>query len=257
MLGILKKSKNLIINIVLLTITAGLLIATMMAWYISNKEVSASGISASTDDGLFTLELERGTYADDTWSWTPTSSLSISNMQPNDTFFFRFKITARSEGSLRVKLSGISSNLQEDSVTLSNDNISVLVNGAKCYELDNNNRVMINSQILYTYANSSFSLGYYLVQNTFKYYDYEIGTSSFEYDDNVLNSPNAGVQLLDISATYNVSDAGIFYGYFALEFNDQLSLVNYQHIDGITKEDSNLYQSQILAIKQISVETIL
>lgn len=259
MLGILKKSKNLIINIVLLTITAGLLIATMMAWYISNKEVSASGISASTDDGLFTLELERGTYADDTWSWTPTSSLSISNMQPNDTFFFRFKITARSEGSLRVKLSGISSNLQEDSVTLSNDNISVLVNGAKCYELDSNNRVMINSQILYTYANSSFSLGYYLVQNTFKYYDYEIGTATFGYDNLVSNCPNfsTATVLTDITATYNIQAAGTYYGYFALEFNDTLSLVEYEHLDGVTKSDSNLYQAQTLAIKQISVESML
>lgn len=253
--------KNLIINIFTLAITSFILVMLIFGWYISNTIVTASGIVASTKDSDFVLRLERGTYNSTTedWTWTPTTSLSITNMQPDDAFFFRFKIVSRNAGNLNVKLSNITSNIQEDLITLAGDDKSVLIGGAKYFELDANNRVVINNKLLYSYANSKFSLGEYLVQNTFKYYDYEIGTEEFGYDNLVSNCPNfsTATVLTDITATYNIQAAGTYYGYFALEFNDTLSLVEYEHLDGVTKSDSNLYQAQTLAIKQISVESML
>ena len=255
------KSKNLIINVVLLGVTMTLLVISMMAWYVSNTIVTASGISASTDDGLFTLQLERGEYnkTNSTWTWTPTTSLSISNMQPDDAFYFRFRIESRDAGRLNVRLSNITSTIQDDLLSLADDNKSVLIGGAKYFELDSNNKVIINNKLLYSYANNEFSLGEYLVQDTFKYFDYGLGTATFGYDDQVIHCPNYSIAtvLSDITANYTVTEAGTYYGYFALEFNDELSLVTYTHLDGVSKADSNLYQAQALAIKQISVETVL
>lgn len=261
MLEMIKKSKKLIINIILLIVTSALLVISMLAWYISNTVVTASGITASTDDGLFTLELERGEYnkTAGTWIWTPTTSLTITNMQPDDSFFFRFKIVSTGAGNLNVKLSNITSTIQNDLFELAEDDISVLIGGAKYFELDSNNQVKINNKLLYSYSSGTFSLGEYLVQDTFKYYDYGLGTITFGYDNVVTHCPNyaTATALTNISTTYSVSAAGTQYGYFALEFNDVLSLVTYTHLDGVSKADSNLYQAQSLAIKQISVETII
>ena len=42
--------KKLVFNLITLTLTSFLLILTMYSWYVSNKEVSASGISARISD---------------------------------------------------------------------------------------------------------------------------------------------------------------------------------------------------------------
>ena len=178
--------RNLIINLITLAITSMIFVMLLFAWYVSNTIVTASGIVASTKDSDFVLRLERGIYNSTTedWTWTPTTALSISNMQPDDAFFFRFKIEATVTGRINVKLSSITSSLDE-TVTLGADNKSVLVSGAKYYELDNLNRVIIkgdnNSTLgtLYEYSNSKFNLKDFLVQDTFKFYDYGLGTADF------------------------------------------------------------------------------
>ena len=261
--------KNIIINFISLAITACLLIIVMFSWYISNTIVSASGIVARTKDSDFVLRLERGTSDDstDSWTWTPTTSLSITNMQPNDAFFFRFRIEANITGRINVKLSQITSIL-DDTITLGSDNKSVLVGGAKYFELDNTNKVVIKGEnnstlgTLYEYTNSKFELKDFLVQDTFYYYDYGLGTEEFYrtgttyYTDDVRECPQNPALLDNISAQYTINQTGTTYGYFALEFNDALSLEEYIHLDGTLKEDSNLYQSQIFSIKTISVEAL-
>ena len=241
----------------------------MFSWYVSNKEVSASGIVARTKDSDFVLRLERGIYdsVEDEWDWQPTTSLSITNMQPDDAFFFRFRIEANITGRINVKLSSITSTL-DNTVTLGTDNTSVLVGGAKYYDLDNTNKVVIkganNSTLgtLYEYINSKFELKDFLVQDTFYYYDYGLGTEDFYrtgttyYTDDVSECPNDEMVLDNITASYTLATTGVAYGYFALEFNDELSIKDYIHLDGLLKSDSNLYQSQVLAIKQISVEAV-
>ena len=257
--------KNRIINLIMLSVTSLLLILVSMAWYVSNKEVKASGITGKTEDGSFTLELERGTYNEANatkWTWTPTSSLSITNMQPNDVFFFRFKITARTTGSLNVRLAGISSALTS-SVTV--EGTDVLIGGVKAYDLVNNKVTIKNGDTtlgtLYNYSSGELSLADYKVENTFKFYDYGVGTVNFYkegttyYTDSLTEAPKAGVRLTSITTKYEDLDEGVSYGYFALEFNDALSLVTYTHLDGKSKEDSNLYQAQTLSISSISVES--
>ena len=260
--------RNFIINLITFLVTSFLLVLIVMAWYVSNQEVRASGITARTADENFTLELERGTYNNGTWTWTPTKSLSITNMQPDDAFFFRFKITVQNSGTLRVKLSGITSQVVEDVVTLGTDDKSVLIAGTKYFELTGSSVVIKNGETtlgtLYNYSNGEFTLDDFLVQDSFDFYDYGIGTENFYktgttyYTDDVAECPNPVQDLTDISTTYtNLPASSIQYGYFALEFDEVKSLKTYTHIDGLSKTDSNLFQAQSLAIQSISVETVL
>ena len=258
--------KNMFINLIMLSVTSFLLVLVLMAWYVSNQQVSASGITGKTEDGSFTLELERGTYNSantEKWTWDKTKALSISNMQPNDVFFFRFKITAKNGGSLKVKLSGIESAITS-SVTVSGT--SVLIGGVKYFDLANNKVTVKNGDTtlgtLYNYSNSELSLADFKVEDTFKFYDYGIGTVNFYkpdsaiyYTDSISEAPNSGVVLSNITTTYSNLSEGVSYGYFALEFNDALSLKTYTHLDGTVKTDNNLYQAQTLSISSISVES--
>lgn len=266
-------NKKLILNVITLATTTLLLVLVMFSWYVTNKEVRATGIMAGTETDNFTLILERGEYDGSSWTWTETKSLSISNMQPDDAFFFRFRIYSNNGGSLKVSLSKIESNITSGKITLDSDNKSVLINGVKVYELANNavtiteykkdssnNDVVDSTHTLYTYSNEEFSLSYYLIQNTFKYYDYGVQTgdnaATFTYDDKVSHSPNAGVVLTEIAKTYTGLLTGTSYAYFALEFNDELSTKSYMHIDNQVKSDSNLFQAQTLVIGRIGVEEV-
>ena len=262
--------RYLVLNLISLTVTALLLVLIVLAWYVSNTQVSASGIVARTEDGNFTLELERGTY-DETnpkkWTWTSTKSLSITNMQPNDAFFFRFKITTKTSGSLKVKLSGVASDASNQ-ITLSGTD--VLIGGTKNYNLVNNT-VSITEygnntpKTLYTYnsTDEKFSLVDYKVEDAFYFYDYGIGTENFYNSDNTYYTNDVSECDNDAQYLTNVSDTtypdlseGISYGYFALEFNDIESIRNYLHIDGFYKSDSNLFQAQTLVIANVSVEEL-
>ena len=262
--------KRFLLNFISLALTTSLLVLLVFGWYISNKEVSASGIVARTKDSDFVLRLEIGSYDEndeDKWTWTPTTSLSITNMQPDNVFFFRFRIEATTTGRINVKMSGVSSTI-DNTITLASDNKSVLIGGAKYFELDNTNKVVITGTnnltlgTLYQYNNSKFSLVDFLVEDTFKFYDYGLGTEDFYktegvyYTDSISEAPNEGTSLDQISSYYQISQTGVSYGYFALEFNDLLSLRTYLHLDNELKEDSNLFQAQVLAIKNISVEAV-
>ena len=263
--------KYLILNLISLTATALLLVLVLMAWYVSNTVVTASGIMARTADGNFTLELERGTYDasnPNKWTWTSTKSLSITNMQPNDAFFFRFKITTKNQGSLKVKLSGVNS---DTSNLIQLEGTDVLIGGTKYYELVNN-KVSVTeygnvNKTLYTYnsTDEKFQLADYKVEDTFYFYDYGIGTENFYkdaatstyYTDDVSECKNKVQYLTNVSdTTYTDLSEGISYGYFALEFNDLESIRNYLHLDGFYKSDSNLFQAQTLVIQNVSVEEL-
>ncbi len=63
--------RNLILNIATLVTTSLLLVFLVMAWYISNEQVSVTGIQGSTADDAFQLTLERGTNNSyhQSWEW--------------------------------------------------------------------------------------------------------------------------------------------------------------------------------------------
>ena len=122
-------NKKLILNLITLVTTSLLLVLVVFSWYVSNKVVRATNIMGESATDNFTLNLERGEYDGSSWTWTPTKSLSISNMQPGDTFFFRFRIESHKGGSLKIKLTDIESKITEGKITLDGDN--VLLNGSE------------------------------------------------------------------------------------------------------------------------------
>ena len=277
-------NKRLIINLITLVITAFLLIFVVRAWYVTNEKANVSGIVGSSDSDDFTLELERGIYnsgSQTKWTWVSTNDLSIQNMQPGDAFFFRFKITASKAGSFRITLSKINSSLQENTFVrlLENTKYYAALNTTKLYEMDSlGSEVEIYSDVngttlgtLYNYGpkeegseENIFTLDDFLVQDTFKYYDYGIGDTTFfdSQNDKVTDDGTVTTKaklLNDISIDYeiqSVDESSVWYGYFALEFNEGLSMKSYKHIDGKVQSASNLFQAQVLNIKEFALTEI-
>lgn len=377
--------KNVIINFFTLSITALLLVLVVMAWYITNEEVSVSGVQGSIEGNKFTLELQRGEYNSltNTWTWEDTSSLAITNMQPGDAFFFRYKITVKKAGGFTTELSNIESSIDPDVdlgiySDLVNHKSYVTFNGQQYAEMDSNTtkaeitvKNEANKKTLFDYdstkeGNERFTLHDFKVEDTFKFYDYGVDGDTFLYDDNVKNdtdqylkvnsevdylehlisntyflknddgtyrfangdvrsinkyytfenndptgeptgeytgdqvdsivlqyrasltsdkyyvrsgtpgaytytfgkyanrtddyyvlSPNQNIEVKPLkgaSTTYVINELGIKYAYFALEFNDAASIVEYLHLDDTYKSDSNLYQGQILSIRRIGLK---
>ncbi len=295
--------KNLILNIITLFTTSLLLVFIVLAWFVTNQEVSVTGITGATANSKYSLKLQRGIYYYDTteskyvWEWEDTKNLSMSNLQPGNAFFFRFAIDAKENVNLKVTLNNITSELQSDIFTRVSEVVDnrtkyyVSLNGLKLYEMDSlGSKVKILARyedpttheiimddnhplgVLYNYdsTSSKFTLEDFLVHNTFKFYDYGTGTENFYipetttfYDNNVTNDGAISSNpkpITNASAIYNVpaksSETELCYGYFALEFNDAASIEEYWHFDGSLRSDSNLYQSQILTIRNVSVEEV-
>jgi len=278
--------KRTIINLITLVITAFLLIFVGRAWYVNNTKVNANniiGVSA-TDD--FKLELERGTYNSTTsvWSWTNTKNLSISSMQPGDVFFFRFKITISKASRFQVSINDVESVLQDTLITrtaVENTSVNpattdyyVSLNTTRLYKMYSatvcrlyTNKASTTYKTIYEYdtTNEVLKLKDYLVEDTFRFYNYDLHDADFFNDkDNVLSSDDLaitgeGLELEDLSVTYDASSITgtvVKYGYFALEFNNEASEVEYVHLDGTFKKDSNPYQGQTLAIKKFVLQEL-
>lgn len=102
--------RNFIFNLITFLLTSFLLVLVVMAWYVSNKEVSANGITGSTAGQDYTLKLERGNFiyddSDDNtdiennggwyWTWTQSNNMVFSDIQPGDAFHFRIEMENKS-----------------------------------------------------------------------------------------------------------------------------------------------------------------
>jgi len=271
-------NKKLIFNLISLVATSLLLVLTALAWYVSNDSVKAEGIFGKTADTDYTLKLQRGTYDSDseTWTWTDTNSLSISNIQPGDSFFFRIIITATRTINFNMQFAGIESEV-DSSITAVNDYI--YIGSSKRYNIVNN-AVTVTSgnatKTLYNVSGDEITLDDYKVEDTFRFYSYGVCTTSpttvtspvsnvsvtynsNPLDDDVTNDGITPSVLGNVETNYQVTASGtetVAFAYFALEFNDAASIVDYSYtFDGNTKtcSDSNLYQSQKLNIKRINV----
>lgn len=103
----------------------------MFSWYVSNKEVKANGIIASTSGEQYTLHLERGTFSyvesgEDNpsfdqnqgwiWKWKETDNMVFSDIQPGDTFYFRIVMDSQLDLTFDISFSRIKSALLENLV---------------------------------------------------------------------------------------------------------------------------------------------
>lgn len=117
--------KRLIINLITLSFTALLLVFLALAWYVENKMVSANNILGQSAGDEYTLRLERGKFkygltpagrADYYWEWTDTRSMTFSDIQPGDVFYFRIVLNTDGTQEFTLKFDEVTSSLIEDSL---------------------------------------------------------------------------------------------------------------------------------------------
>ena len=143
-----------------------------------------------------------------------------------------------------------------------------------------NNKVQVteggSAKTLYNISGSTISLADYKVEDTFRFYSYGVcptspdsivsGTSGVTVtynnaplDNDVTNDNITPSALGNVTTNYSITSSGtetIAFAYFALEFNDEASIVDYTYTfdeNPKTCSDSNLYQAQYLNIKRINV----
>jgi hypothetical protein len=198
-------------------------------------------------------------------------------------YYFRFKIDYDAQVMFETSFSEISSSLVE------NELIVVSTSTKTCVQIDGTDQDWLEAtgnvvsivevvnntpqspKQLYSIAGGVVTLNTtaYRVADTFKLYDYGLGTATFG-NDNVIAATDtkedgtglvtSAVLTSNPSMRYDLSNleqaSGEAYGYFALEFNDALSTKTYIHLDGTTSSDSNLYQCQALSIGAIALRDI-
>ena len=247
----MKKKLNLYMSIFTLSVTLCLLIMTVFSWYVTNKNVFATGIFGSSESDDFSLKLQKGTYTDSTWDWVDSNSISLTNINPGDTFFFRIKFETTNTNSFLFELKDISSELQTTKLVVDNEYICFkATNNIPLYKLIDN-KFKIGEDILYSYdtTNEIISLGStFYIENTFLVYNLGLNSDTPDFTDDLSQIEKDKVKALNESFLIeNVSETKYFY--FALEFNEELSL---KTIDGI--QCSNAYLYQKLTIGNISIQ---
>lgn len=244
-----KEYKNLILSLCSLSATFLLLIICVLGWYVTNKEAYVTGVVGSTDGVDSSVSLS---YYDGE-KFQTADSISLNDMEPGDVFYFM--LTCKSgEGELELEFifDGIKSSLNRNFII---DNEKLCVENGNynipIYDLNENMNVIVNDKILYSYnsTTSQFSLGNYLIEDTILFYD--LGESW-------TNPPTleslTGKNLKDPQYVITVNDAESYH-YFALEFNNDLSTIKVDSINGETVdtliENSNLFLYQKLEIESI------
>ena len=117
--------KKTILNLITLAVTTFLLVLVVFSWYVSNKEVRASGIIASTAGEDYSLKLQRGKfeYSNGEWKWTweDSDSMTFSNIEPGSALFFRIVVDTSAAHEFSVKFSNVQSSIKEDTLVAYNE----------------------------------------------------------------------------------------------------------------------------------------
>lgn len=243
------RKMSLIISSISLLVTLTLLIVTMYSWYTNNKYVSASGLVSTSKDDPFLYSLEY--YSKNSYIEFNDDSLSLSNIYPSDVFYFRVKVSKKnseesSNYNFNIQLSNIVSDLDSKlSASYSNSTYIVSYDEVPLYTSTTDAISITNSstneeKTLYTITKSdstyTLSLADYKIEDVFKLYvDVDINSDLNQDNAKTLSSKES------ITCTNN-------YLYFAIEFNENASLVN---------DNSNCYMYQILTIKSININAIV
>ncbi len=247
----MKRNIKLLTSIVMLSITLITFITSIFGWYTTNKEATASGIIGSTNDPNIDYTLEA--YDSTSNSYSDTDTMSFSNIKPGDTFYFRFEIAPHDTNldvsalKFDITFTSFTSSLQENTLTYDSDNSIITYDSVKVYSVTEN-KVTFGDKILYNISNSSISLGDYKIADTFKVYP------------NIKNNASLGdgTLLTEVLSTYKddvnyiAQENGNYYFYFALEFNEELSLVTDNGV-----ESSNAYEFQKLDIETITIKRVM
>ena len=242
----MKKNLRLLFSIIILSFALVLSIYSIYGWYVSNKNTDATGITGTTYDDQFTYSLEK---YDATSKVYTSTNLSFSNIKPNDVFYFRLKFIPNNDSidatglNFNISFNEITSSLISD-LTYDSTNTCITYNDVKLYALKDNkvstDLIDNKNKVIYKIDNNKITLQDCKIENTFKVYG------------NIKNTdtPSSGISLKETLFTNRniVKDSNSYYYYFALEFNEELSL---ETIEGV--KSSNAYMFQKLEIKSLKI----
>ncbi len=219
------KYKNLITSILSLVTTSFLLIGVVVAWYVSNQEVSVNTITVVTEGNKFTYALDY--YDKTTEKWTGVNEYVLSDMLPGDAVYFRLSCsnTSGAEALLNGHFENITSKLDTNYVKKSGTDL--LYAGVKAYTFDSENVVRVNTNVysnavLYTYDQSTnkVGLGAIKIEDSFRVeYFGQTETKTGAITDVDTESEERRVITGNIFESERISE-GVSYLYFALMYLD-------------------------------------
>ena len=254
------KKFDRILPICTLLVTLLLLVMVAMAWYVSNDTVTASGITGATQGENYTLTLERGQYDEtNVWTWHKVDELSFTNVTPGNAFYFRIKLDTNGNLDEPINLSasfdGVSSELIPNKLQILNGYVCTS-DGYALYEIVNN-QVLIDGKVLYDCTNGTIKLDDYLIQDTFRFYSFDLLfpiNATDEYHIGKSSTKLSSLPKFDITVEESDLDAANnAYYYFALEFNEEDSLVQMPN-SSVPTSNCYLYQKFIISEVAISKE---
>ncbi len=235
------KNLKIILHIIILLGVIALFINVTYGWYIKNNTVDANGITATTEDQNMTYSIEyyNGTsYVD--------NINTISNTFPGSVSYFRIKIVGAdlnpSDYNYEMLVKNYSSKITENTIKVTNSTITY--DSVKLYDITNN-KVIFNSKILYNISGSDIALDSFKIEDVYKIY------SNCAYTDTLPSTSYALNDTVNITKDMIKSETNYYY-YFALEFNEEASLVKYDDTTNI----SNPYMFQTLVINSIKIERL-
>ncbi len=255
----MKRNLKLITSIITLSLTLVTLLTSIYGWYTENNVAEATGLKVSTYDAQVDFELQ--SYDTTKNEYVASNSIVFNNIRCNDVFYFRFKITPRESDldvstlKFDINFTNYSSAIQDNTLTYNSSKKTITYSDVKLYdvvtdETSGENTVTFGNKTLYKITDNKITLKDYKIEETFKAY------SNQKQSDNALGTD--GVLLNDQISTYSgntnyIEKSGTdYYYYFALKFNEDLSLV----IDnGI--ESSNAYEFQELTISEITIKRVV
>lgn len=237
--------KRNIATILTLTFSVILLVIVAIAWNVAQQQALVNGILVNTGSTNYESTLYIYNNENDQWE-IPGDKIEFNNIVPNNVFYFALKIYDTSDSmKLNMRFDNISSFLQSNIYEITEEGLNL--NNEVIYKYEENTKnVMVGDKFLYKVDSDRIVLQDYLIEDVFKVYICETTVSNeFALESYIPiigeSTPNVTLKEKILDGQLINSDE-VFHLVFALEFNEDMSLVN---------GNSNCYQYQSLLIKNI------
>lgn len=210
--------KKLIMSVVSLAVSVIMLFTVCFAWFTQNKEATAQGIMASSEDLNINVKL----FMHDGIEYSENTA--IGSIYPGDIKYFRLDVISSydSPAEIYCTFDNISSFVSDKlKVDLNQKKVYVddpVTTRIDLYDLDEANRVVVDDKVLYEYKNDRLVLADYKIESMIKYYRCNDDFTALSgYTPKYLDGD------LVVENNYLVSANSTSSIYFALEFDELAS----------------------------------
>ncbi len=237
--------KKLIPQFMSLILIIFLLSSFLYAWFSESKTANSNLIEITSESfkiNSASLEI----YNESTNDFIAFNAESLNNILPGAKCYLRLKINVNDDLKINVSFKDISSNLtrkitsSEDKVLVDDYPMEDYSISSKTINGSNYSCVMVDDKILYIMKDEeNMDLYDYKIEDIFL--AYELGSNLVDFT--IPNSLDDGVKIKEFNGSASLNKGDNYY-YFALEYNEDLSLV---------LGNSNCYQYQGLKIGKIAL----